>query len=214
LLINKEKMDILLADHHPIFRKGLKCMMKDHKEFHFKGKIDDGAFLISNISKFQPDILVLEVDLPNANGVGSLREIRSHFPDLKVLVVSCHPEEIYAISSVKAGANGYIAKTRSVKEIKTALISISNGETFLSDNIKSQLDNKQNGNILKFKKLSTREIEVLNLLSRGKRNKEIAQHLSINEKTVSTYKTRLLKKLNVDNIADLIHQSRLLQITN
>jgi DNA-binding NarL/FixJ family response regulator len=67
---------------------------------------------------------------------------------------------------------------------------------------------------MKFKTLSTREIEVLNLLSRGKRNKEIAQDLSINEKTVSTYKTRLLKKLKVDNIADLIHQSRLLQITN
>lgn len=207
-------MDILLADHHPIFRKGLKCMMKDHKEFQFKGKIDDGIHLISNISKFKPEILILEVDLPNSNGVGSLREIKSHFPDLKVLVVSYHPEEIYALSSIKAGANGYISKTRSVKEIRTALLCISQGETFLSDNIKAQLEDKKNGNTLKFKKLSTREIEVLNLLSRGKRNKEIAIQLSINEKTVSTYKTRLLKKLNADNIADLIHQSRLLQITS
>lgn len=207
-------MDILLADHHPIFNKGLKAMMKDHKDFHFIGKIDDGKDLISGITKYDPDVLILEVDLPNSNGVGSLREIRSHFPDIKILVVSCHPEEIYAISSVKAGANGYIAKTRSVKEIRKSLLTVASGETFLSEDIKNQLNNKQTGNILKFKKLSTREIEVLNLLSRGKRNKEIAQQLSINEKTVSTYKTRLLKKLNVDNIADLIHQSRLLQITN
>ena len=189
-------------------------MMKDHKDFHFIGKIDDGKDLISGITKYDPDVLILEVDLPNSNGVGSLREIRSHFPDIKILVVSCHPEEIYAISSVKAGANGYIAKTRSVKEIRKSLLTVASGETFLSEDIKNQLNNKQTGNILKFKKLSTREIEVLNLLSRGKRNKEIAQQLSINEKTVSTYKTRLLKKLNVDNIADLIHQSRLLQITN
>lgn len=207
-------MNILVADHHPVFRRGLKCMMKEDKEYNFKGKIDDGAQLITSITNLKPDILILEVDLPNSNGIGSLREIRTNFPDLKILVVSCHPEEIYAVSAVKAGANGYISKTRPVKEVKKALKTIHNGETFLSDNIKEQLESKSSNKILKFKKLSTREIEVLNLLSRGKRNKEIARHLSINEKTVSTYKTRLLKKLKVDNIADLIHQSRLLQIAS
>ncbi|AGC75944.1 DNA-binding response regulator, LuxR family [Nonlabens dokdonensis DSW-6] len=188
--------------------------MKEDKEYNFKGKIDDGSQLVTSITNLKPDILILEVDLPNSNGIGSLREIRTNFPDLKILVVSCHPEEIYAVSALKAGANGYISKTRPVKEVKKALKSIHNGETFLSDNIKEQLESKSSNKILKFKKLSTREIEVLNLLSRGKRNKEIARHLSINEKTVSTYKTRLLKKLKVDNIADLIHQSRLLQIAS
>jgi DNA-binding NarL/FixJ family response regulator len=146
--------------------------------------------------------------------MGSLREIRSIFPELKVLVVSSHPEEIYAVSSVNAGANGYISKTRSVKEIRQALIKVSKGDTFLSEDIKEQVNYKQNGSISKFKKLSIRELEVLSLLSKGKRNKDIAKQLSINEKTVSTYKTRLLKKLKVDNIADLIHQSRLLHMTN
>jgi DNA-binding NarL/FixJ family response regulator len=208
-------MKILLADHHPVFRRGLKCMLKGDKNFEFKGKVEDGRFLISEIQKQQPDVLILEIDLPNSNGVGTLRLLRSHFPDLKVLVVSCHPEEIYAISAVKAGATGYIAKTRTVKEIKTALFTVSKGTSFLSENIKKkESGDSRKSEILKFKTLSTREIEVLNLLSRGKRNKEIAQDLAINEKTVSTYKTRLLKKLNVDNIADLIHQSRLLQITH
>jgi DNA-binding NarL/FixJ family response regulator len=208
-------MKILLADHHPVFRRGLKCMLKGDKNFNFKGKVEDGRFLISEIQKQQPDVLILEIDLPNANGVGTLRQLRSHFPELKVLVVSCHPEEIYAISAIKAGANGYIAKTRTVKEIKTALFTVCKDQTFLSDNIKKrESTDERKVEIMKFKTLSTREIEVLNLLSRGKRNKEIAQDLAINEKTVSTYKTRLLKKLKVDNIADLIHQSRLLQITN
>jgi DNA-binding NarL/FixJ family response regulator len=207
-------MHILLADHHPIFRRGIKCMMKDHKKFQFKSKIDDGKKLISGILEHNPDLLILELDLPNSNGMGSLREIRSIFPELKVLVVSSHPEEIYAVSSLNAGANGYISKTRSVKEIRQALIKVSKGDTFLSEDIKEQVNYKQNGSISKFKKLSIRELEVLSLLSKGKRNKDIAKQLSINEKTVSTYKTRLLKKLKVDNIADLIHQSRLLHMTN
>ncbi|WP_194850984.1 response regulator [Nonlabens antarcticus] len=208
-------MKILLADHHPVFRRGLKCMLKGDKKFNFKGKVEDGRFLIQEIQKHQPDVLILEIDLPNSNGVGTLRQLRNNFPDLKVLVVSCHPEEIYAISSIKAGADGFIAKTRSVKEITAALLTVCNNETFLSENIKKrESTDARKSEILKFKTLSTREIEVLNLLSRGKRNKEIAQDLAINEKTVSTYKTRLLKKLNVDNIAELIHQSRLLQITS
>lgn len=207
-------MNVLLADHHPVFRHGLKAMMKKKTEYNFKGSVSDGTDLIESISTHQPDILILEIDLPNANGVGSLRKIKAEYPDLKILVVSCHPEEIYALSSIKAGANGYIAKTRSTKEVKHALVQVSQGETFLSDNIKISMGDKNRKNdVLKFKKLSTREIEVLNLLANGKRNKEIAQGLSINEKTVSTYKTRLLKKLNVDNIADLIHQSRLMQLT-
>lgn len=207
-------MNILIADHHPVFRRGLKSMMKDDKEFTFISKVDDGNDLITSIAFHHPDVLILEVDLPNTNGIGTIRELRSNFPDLKILVVSCHPEEIYAVSTVKAGANGYISKTRSIKQIKKSLLSIARGETYLSEDLKFQLDNNNNRNVLKFKKLSTREIEVLNLLSKGRRNKEIAKALSINEKTVSTYKTRLLKKLKVDNIADLIHQSRLLQISS
>ncbi|MDP5078793.1 MAG: response regulator transcription factor, partial [Nonlabens sp.] len=116
--------------------------------------------------------------------------------------------------AIKAGAQGYVAKTQSVAIIKQALLTVVDGGIFLSEGISDQSNiNLKRADVLRFKKLSTREIEVLNLLSRGKRNKEISQDLNINEKTVSTYKTRLLKKLDVDNIADLIHQSRLLQLT-
>jgi DNA-binding NarL/FixJ family response regulator len=207
-------MNILLADHHPVFRRGLRSIMKDHMEFSFKAKVDDGNDLIRSITYHHPDVLILEMDLPNTNGIGTIREIRFHFPVLKILVVSSHPEEIYAVSVVKSGANGYISKTRSIKETRKSLLSIARGETYLSEDLKFKLEDKNNKNVLKFKKLSNREIEVLNLLSKGRRNKEIAKALSINEKTVSTYKTRLLKKLKVDNIADLIHQSRLLQIAS
>ncbi|WP_438962574.1 response regulator [Nonlabens sp.] len=209
-------MNVLLADHHPVFRKGIKCVMKDSKSLRFKGKVENGEVLLSSIKKHKPDLLILEMDLPNAHGAGTLREIRSHYPDLKVLIVSYHPEEIYAISAIKAGANGYISKTKSSKEIKRAITTVASGETFLSDPIREVMNSKgKKGKAvtMRYRKLSAREIEVLNLISVGKRNKNIAEALGINEKTVSTYKTRLLKKLNVDNVADLINQSRLLQIT-
>jgi DNA-binding NarL/FixJ family response regulator len=207
-------MDILVADHHPVFRKGLKCMMKNYREFNFVGYVDDGSKLLEKVETHSPDILILEIDLPNCKGVSELRTLRERFPRVKVLVVSCHPEQMYAISSVRAGAKGYISKIRKAKEIRNALITVSEGKQYVAEELRSSLNGqlKEHNRILKFKKLSTREIEVLNLLSRGQRNKEIAQTLNINEKTVSTYKTRLLKKLNVDNIADLITHSRLLQL--
>lgn len=209
-------MNVLIADHHPVFRRGIKSLMKDSKRLRFKGKVENGEKLLSSIKEFKPDLLILEIDLPSSNGVGTLRDLRAEYPDLKVLIVSYHPEEIYAISAIKAGANGYIAKTKSSKEIKKAIETVLKGETFLSDSIREIMSKKSKTGkspTMRFKKLSAREIEVLNLISIGKRNKEISQTLSINEKTVSTYKTRLLKKLNVDNLADLINQSRLLQIT-
>lgn len=207
-------MKILLADHHPVFRRGLKSMMECDPKFTFNGKVKNGVDLIPAIEKYRPDVIILELDLPNSNGVGILRDIKAHTPEIKILVVSCHPEAIYALNAIKAGAHGYISKTRPVCEIKRALLTVVNGDIFLSECLSSSLHtNIRRNDILRFKKLSTREIEVLNLLSKGMRNKEISQHLTINEKTVSTYKTRLLKKLDVDNIAELIHQSRLLQLT-
>jgi DNA-binding NarL/FixJ family response regulator len=205
-------MKILLADHHPVFRRGLKAMMERDPKFTFKGKVESGTDLIAAIEKFTPDLLILEIDLPNANGVAILREVKLHAPHVKVLVLSSHPEEIYALSAIKAGAHGYVTKMQPIATVKKALITIGNGGTYLSEAIQENANSKHSM-VLRFKKLSTREIEVLNLLSRGKRNKEISHNLNINEKTVSTYKTRLLKKLKVDNVADLIHQSRLLQLT-
>ncbi len=208
-------MNVLLADHHPLYRQGIQNALKDHQHFNFKWIAENGSDLLKTIDAERPDLLILEIDLPHSNGVGALRDIKELHPNLLTLVISGHPEEIYAISAVKAGANGYICKTRSEAEIVAAILAVSNGDTYISQDVR-EMHEKRKGSSknVPFRKLSTREIEVLNLLSRGKRNKEISQVLNINEKTVSTYKTRLLKKLNVTNLADLINQARLLQITH
>jgi two-component system invasion response regulator UvrY len=128
---------------------------------------------------------------------------------------SYHPEEIYAISTIKAGASGYVSKSESTNVIIKAIKTAYSGGIHLSDKMSKHLnynDTKQSKTRI-YKRLSTREVEVLKLLSSGKKNKEIALELDINEKTVSTYKARLFKKLNVTNLIDLVNQGKHMDIS-
>jgi DNA-binding NarL/FixJ family response regulator len=206
--------NIVIADHHPIVRKGIACMLKKSENFNIVGRANNGNELYKTLDELQPDILIMEIDMPQINGINALRAIKSQYPDTRILIFSTHPEEIYALRSIKSGAAGYVPKTASTKILMKALKQIAKGGIFLNEELTSTFTSRNVGEssaLSRYKKLSSREIEVLNLLSRGKRNKDIANALNINEKTVSTYKTRLLKKLKVDNLADLIHQSRMFQ---
>ena len=206
---------ILIADHHPITREGIKSLLTDQNELNVIGNVTNGNDLAKSLRIHSPEVLVIEIDLPEINGITALRTIKTEFPRIRILVFSCHPEEMYALSAIKAGASGYLSKTASTESLFNAIQQVARGGIYLNKNITDKINSgatNGNGLIAKFKKLSTREMEVLNLLSNGKRNKDIAEALDINEKTVSTYKTRLLKKLKVDNLADLINQSRLLQL--
>ncbi len=207
---------IVIADHHPVTRKGISCILKKDENFSVVGKANNGAELYKTLEEVKPDILIMEIDMPQINGINALRNIKQKFPEVRVLIFSTHPEEIYALRSIKSGAAGYVPKSASPKILMKALKQIRKGGIFLNEELTSTFTSRNVGEtsaISRYKKLSSREIEVLNLLSSGKRNKDIAAALSINEKTVSTYKTRLLKKLKVDNLADLIHQSRMFQFS-
>ncbi len=205
---------IVIADHHPVTRKGIACMLKKSKDYSIVGKVNNGDELFKHLEEINPDILIMEIDMPQINGINVLRSIKTEYPQTRVLIFSTHPEEIYALRSIKSGAAGYVPKTASTKVFLKALKRIAKGGIFLNEELTSTFTSRNVGEssaISRYKKLSSREIEVLNLLSSGKRNKDIANALDINEKTVSTYKTRLLKKLKVDNLADLINQSRMFQ---
>jgi len=206
---------VLIADHHPITREGITSLLSSNENLEVIGHVTTGNELYRFLKHQIPDLLIMEIDLPQINGITALRTLKAEYPGLKILVLSYHPEEMYALSAIKSGASGYISKTVSTEILKMAILQVIRGGIYLNKDITERLNSgvfKNNSLISKFKKLSTREAEVLNLLSTGKRNKDIAEALTINEKTVSTYKTRLLKKLKVDNVADLIHQSRLLQL--
>jgi DNA-binding NarL/FixJ family response regulator len=189
-------------------------MLKKKNDYQIVGKASNAEELYQQLDQNAPDILIMEIDMPQINGINSLRTIKENYPNTRVLIYSVHPEEIYALRSVKTGAAGYVPKTASTKIFLKALKKVAKGGIFLNGELTSTFTSRNVGEssaISRYKKLSSREIEVLNLLSSGKRNKDIANALDINEKTVSTYKTRLLKKLKVDNLADLIHQSRMFQ---
>ncbi len=207
---------VLIADHHPITRKGITSLLRNAEEFDIIGKVSNGNQMYDALNDRVPDILIMELDLPQINGIMALRTIKKEYAGIKVIIFSSHPEEMYALSAIKAGASAYLSKTVETKILRRAIDRVARGGIYLNEELSEQLANgstKESNMVLKYKKLSSREIEVLNLLSAGKRNKDIATTLSINEKTVSTYKTRLLKKLKVDNLADLIHQSRLLHLS-
>ena len=128
---------------------------------------------------------------------------------------SYHPEEIYAISTIKAGASGYISKSENLDFIEKGIVAANKGEVYLSEKMSKHLkynDARMSKSRI-YKRLSAREVEVLKLLSSGKKNKEIAKELDINEKTVSTYKARLYKKLNVNNLIDLVNQGKQIDLT-
>ena len=208
--------NILIADHHPVIRKGVVCMLKKTKEFAVIGKAQNGDELFRQLELLQPDIVVMELELPQLTGISALRSIKAKYPKTRILVFSHLPEEIYALRSIKSGAAGYVPKSASAKVFVKALKQLSRGGIFLNEDLNARFTQRNVGEssaINRYKKLSSREIEVLNLLSNGKRNKDIANALEINEKTVSTYKTRLLKKLKVDNLADLINQARMFRMS-
>lgn len=205
---------VLIADHHPITRKGITSILNNEGNYEVVSTISDGNDLLKVLTKTEVDILILEIDIPNLNSITAIKAIKREFPHVKILVLSCHPEEMYALSAIKYGAAGYVSKTASLQRVLDAINQIQRGGIYLNESLSKRLisdGNTTQGLAYKYMKLSSREIEVLNLLSNGKRNKEIAANLNINEKTVSTYKMRLLKKLEAQNVAELIKHARLLQ---
>ncbi|PNQ73900.1 DNA-binding response regulator [Hanstruepera neustonica] len=205
---------LLVADSHPIIRKGLELLFVTSPQIQVVGGVENGEAIFDFLKEHRVDIILSEIDLPKLNGITALRRLKREYPEVKTIMFSSQPEEIYAINTIKAGAEGYLNKTANIITLKEAIIKVYEGGTYLSNDIAQQMTMgrrvTRSGSV--YKKLSTREIEVLKLLSSGRKNKEVANELNINEKTVSTYKARLMKKLNVNNIVDLISRAKLLEL--
>jgi DNA-binding NarL/FixJ family response regulator len=206
---------VLVVDNHPIVTTGFQLLFENHDEIRVIGTVATGVEIFDFVRNNDVDVIVSEMELPELNGITALRAIKKEYSKINIIMFSYHPEEIYAISTIKAGASGYVSKSESTDVIIKAIKSAYNGEIHLSEKMSKHLnynDTKQSKSRI-YKRLSTREVEVLKLLSSGKKNKEIAKELDINEKTVSTYKARLFKKLNVTNLIDLVNQGKHMDLT-
>ncbi len=205
---------VLIADNHPIIRIGIRKVLESVPEFEVIADVSTTEELFEFLGHTEPDILILEMDIPEINGIASLRKIKMEYPKLKTLMFSGQSEDVYALSTIRAGAFGYLSKTASLDYLVSAVQKINSGSMFITNELAQRLafDEGTQKPRRFFRKLSSREVEVLKLLASGKRNKEVAEGLNLNEKTVSTYKARLMKKLNVDNLVDLLQQAKALEL--
>ena len=205
---------VLIADNHPVVRLGIKKVLESSADIEIIADVSTTEELFNTLKSITPDVVILEMDIPEINGIATLRKMKQDFPDIKTLMYSGQSEDVYALSTIRAGAYGYLSKTADLEYIISAVRKVSEGNMFITNELAQRLafDEGTQKPRRFFRKLSSREVEVLKLLASGKRNKEVAEGLNLNEKTVSTYKARLMKKLNVDNLVDLLQQAKALEL--
>ena len=202
---------IVIADDHDIVRKGLKLFFTEIRDVEVVDEASNGDEIMEKLSSNDNiDMLILDIDMPKLNGLSAIKNIKIQFPKLKILIFSMHPEKVYAINTLKFGADGYVSKESNMDNLLVAIDKIRKNDKYISNELAQRmaLEEASDKPVKLYKKLSKRESEILKLLCSGKRNKEVSKELQINEKTVSTYKLRIFKKLGVNNIADLINSTK------
>lgn len=197
---------VIIADDHQLIREGLRKVFSKEIDIEITAETDD-PFEIMNLVKTKDfDILLLDLNFPNKSGLDILVELKLLYPDIKVLVLTMHSESKYGIRTIKAGAMGYLSKDSDPSEILKAIRRINEGRKYLNPEISELLLSNitgESGNL--HEKLSDREYQVLLMLAEGKGQSKIAEVLSISVSTVSTYRSRILEKLNLNSNADIIH---------
>lgn len=197
---------LLIADDHPIVREGLRRIVAEHPDMHLVNEAVDGQEVMVKLESADVDVLLLDVNMPGPGFLNTLRRVTSEMPDVRVLVLSVHPEDQFGVRSLRAGAAGYLTKERTPEELVEAIRQVHSGGRYITPALAESLAFHLGTNVdaPPHELLSDREFEVLGLLGSGKSVTEIAAHLTLSPKTVSTYKARILEKLKLKNPAALI----------
>jgi two-component system, NarL family, invasion response regulator UvrY len=200
-------LKIIITDDHPVVRGGLKQLVADHSDMELVGEAQDAAELLELLGKRSCDVLVLDISMPGRSGLEVAKEIKSKWPHVAVLMLTMYPEEQYAMRAFRAGAAGYLTKDTAPAELIGAIRRVAAGGKYvtptLADKMIAYLD--LGAGELLYENLSDREFDVLRKLASGRTVGEIANELFLSPNTVSTYRTRLLEKLNLSTTAELIH---------
>jgi two-component system, NarL family, invasion response regulator UvrY len=198
---------VLIADDHAVVRQGLKQIISTTKDIKVTAEAANGQEVLDRIWKENFDVIVLDIKMPGRDGVDVLKQIKTHKPKLPVLVFSMHPEEQYAVRVLKAGASGYLTKDADPEEMLKAIRVAAQGRKYVTPTLAEQLANGVSLDSDKppHEALSDREYQVMRMIAGGKTVTEIAEELALSVKTVSSYRTRLLAKLQLKNNAELTH---------
>jgi len=198
---------ILIADDHAIVRQGLKQILSDSEDMVIKGEASNGVEALQLARKEEWDLFLLDVSMPEKNGIDTLKMLKKEFPKLPVLILSMHPEEHYAIRALKAGASGYLTKQSAPELLVTAIRQVASGKKYVSPSLAEGLANaiSDDSDKAPHEKLSDREYQTLCMISSGKTLTQIAEELNLSVKTISVYRARLLEKMHLKNNAEITH---------
>jgi DNA-binding NarL/FixJ family response regulator len=201
---------VLLADDHIIMRKGLRLLLERQPEITIVGEASDGRECVELARAQKPDVVVMDLAMPNLNGIEAARQIVAQNPQIAVAVLSMHSDESYVIRALKAGARAYLLKDSAESDLIGAIKALSDGKSFFSPAISRLLVEdymlalERKGGEDSYELLTTREREILQLLAEGKSNKEVANMLNLSLYTVETHRTHILQKLNLHTVPELI----------
>jgi len=199
---------LVIADDHELFREGLKSLLRDESDIALVGSASDGLEAVELTEKLRPDVVLMDVTMPNINGIQATGRITAQYPQTAVIVISMHSDRRFIAEALKAGAKGYLLKESSPRAVLEAIRSVMNGEIFLSAKactvmVDDYLRLLRGEDASKNNPLSERETEVLRLLVRGRNGKQIAEYLSISKNTVDTHRRRIMDKLGCTSMVEL-----------
>jgi len=205
---------ICIADSLPVVSHGLQSYFQGNSRMEVVASAKNLESLLNVLNNKRCDILLLDVELEGLSSIRDIKSLLKDFPETKIVLFTNVSEQMYAPTAIKAGVSAYVSKTSDLKELEATIAKVTEGKVVFSETVKKSIEMLSKGKKSErlFKKLSTREIEVLRYLNDGKKNKEVAQILGLDEKTISTYKLRLLAKLNVTNLVDLLKKAKDLDV--
>jgi RNA polymerase sigma factor (sigma-70 family) len=204
------KVRVLIADDHGIVRKGLRLQLEQHEHFEVVGEASDGREAVRQAEELDPDVVVMDIAMPNLNGIQATAQIVKKNPKVGVIILSMHSDESYVTRALSAGAKGYLLKDSADVDLYRAVQVVAQGKSFFSPAIANTLledymrQLQQRGLEDSYDLLTDREKEVLQMLAEGKSNKDIAQDLNLSPYTVETHRTRLMQKLNLHSATDIV----------
>jgi len=197
---------ILIADDHAVVAEGLKHLVEAQSDLEVVATVGDGREAVRVAKETEPDVVLMDLSMPELNGADAARAIIDQRPECRVIVLSMYAEREYVRRALKAGATGYVVKRSAAKELVEAIRAVHSGQRYLSPRVADVVidDYAADGKADLLEKLSTREREVLQLLAEGRTGAEIAQRLVLSQKTVETYRARLVEKLGIRDVAGLV----------
>jgi DNA-binding NarL/FixJ family response regulator len=202
---------VLVVEDHKIMRDGIRVLLDRSGEFTVAGEAESGAEAIQVCAETNPDMVLMDIGLPGLSGVDTTVELLRHCPNVKVIILSMYDDEDSVVSSIRAGAQGYVVKRASSGDLLDALRAVAKGSSYLSPNVSERLlsrirrgDAENAGRHPLLAQLTPREYQVLGMIVEGKASKEIAVVLNLGVETVRSYRKTMMKKLNVSNVAGLI----------